>query len=429
MRTLYNIRRTYVCFEGMNLLAKRVILLADMESFYASVETANNPALRGKPVAVCGDPALRHGIILAASREAKAYGIQTGQPAWEARRMCPWVTFVHPRMQAYIDCSLQITQILEQFTDRVLPYSIDEQFIDLTGAVNTACSPYQTAMLMIQKIWENTGVRCRIGMGENPLQAKMACDRFAKKNPAAFFELNSSNYAALVWPLPIRDLFGVGHRMERNFFRIGVRTIGHLAGLPRNMLHRRWGVNGELLWLNAHGHDHSTIEPDMAEEQKGIGHMATLPRDYSNPNEIELVLLEMTEEVCFRTRRQQKIATTVHLYCKSADFEYPTGFSRQKKLPAPTAITMSIYPTVIQLFRKNWDRKPLRAVGLSLTGLTGHRQLQLQLSDLALRQEALTITMDRLRERFGKTIIFRASSLAPGAQLFQRAGMIGGHDA
>jgi DNA polymerase IV len=96
------------------LMAEKIIFLADMESFYASVETAQNPSLRGKPVAVCGDPALRHGIILAASREAKAYGVKTGQPAWEARRMCPWVVFVHPHMQSYIDYSIRITAIFER---------------------------------------------------------------------------------------------------------------------------------------------------------------------------------------------------------------------------------------------------------------------------------------------------------------------------
>lgn len=410
-------------------MGEKIIFLADMESFYASVEKADNPALRGKAVAVCGDPALRHGIILAASPEAKAFGVKTGQPAWEARRMCPWITFIHPRMQKYIDCSLRLTAIFERFSNRVLPYSIDEQFLDLTGSEKIFGNPRKTAQAIIETIRSETGIACRIGMGQNMLQAKMACDCFAKKTPSAFFELNMENYAFHVWPLPIGSLFGVGHRMVRNLQRIGVRTIGHLAGLPREALRRRWGINGEVLWLNARGIDYSSIESNTVPEQKGVGHTATLPRDYRRQEEIELVLLEMTEEVCFRTRRQRKIASTVHLYCKGSDFDYPTGFSRQKKLPWHTATAMEVYPTVLQLFRKNWDRKPLRAVGISLTGLTVYRQLQLYRSDHTLRQERLTLTADLLRERFGKTAIFRASSLTPGAQLLQRAGKIGGHDA
>ncbi len=409
-------------------MSKKVIFLADMESFYASVETARNPSLRGKPVVVCGDPALRHGIILAASREAKTYGIKTGQPAWEAKRLCPWVIFITPRMQTYIDYSMRITRIFEQFSDRVLPYSIDEQFIDLTGLEKIFGPPREAAADLIGTVLEETGIRCRIGMGENLLQAKMACDCFAKKTSAAFFELNSGNYAACTWPLPIKSLFGVGHRMERNFHRMGVRTIGHLANLPRQMLQRRWGINGEVLWLNAHGIDYSTVDPDAARGQKGVGHTATLPRDYRRQQEIELVLLEMTEEVCARTRRQGKIGATVHLYCKGADFERPTGFSRQKKLPEPTATAAEVYPTVRALFQKHWNRMPVRAVGISLTGLTAYRQLKLSFESCCEQEESLTKTVDLVRERFGKTSLFRASSLKPGAQFLQRAAKIGGHD-
>ncbi len=406
-----------------------IIFLADMESFYAGVEAARNPSLRGKPVAVCGDPALRHGIILAASPQAKAFGVKTGQPAWEARRMCPDVIFVHPHMQAYIDCSLRITRIFERFTDRVFPYSIDEQFLDMGGTQKIFGSPREAAALIMRQIQEETNIRCRIGMGENLLQAKMACDCFAKKSPDAFFALNSENYVACTHLLPVGSLFGVGRRMERNLARIGVRTIGHLAGLPREMLLRRWGINGEILWLNAHGIDYSTIDSNAVSEQKGVGHTATLPRDYYRREEIELVLLEMTEEVCIRTRRRGKVGSTVHLYCRGADFDNPTGFSRQKKLPDATAAALEVYPTVRELFRRHWDGKPLRAVGVSLTGLSGYRQLRFTTYERDAREEALTAATDRVRERFGKTSLFRASSLQPGAQLFQRAGKIGGHEA
>jgi DNA polymerase IV len=260
------------------LSGQKIIFLADMESFYASVETACNPHLRGKPVAVCGDPALRHGIVLAASKEAKAWGVKTGQPAWECKRLCPAVVFVRPHMNRYIEYSLKISHIFEQFTDRVVPYSIDEQFMELTGCEKLWGGPRETAAAMIKRVWDETAIRCRIGLGENPLQAKMACDRFAKGSPAAFFELNHANYAEHTWPLPIENLFGVGHRMKRNFHRMGVRTIGHLAGLPREALALRWGINGELLWLNSHGIDYSALEPDSAAAQKGVGHTATLPR-------------------------------------------------------------------------------------------------------------------------------------------------------
>jgi len=141
-------------------------------------------------------------------------------------------------------------------------------------------------------VWQEIGIRCRIGIGENPLQAKMACDRFAKKNTEGIFRLTHENYAEFTWPLPVRDLFGVGSRMERNFLNIGIRTIGHLAALPRGDLKRRWGVNGEILWLNAHGIDYSRIEPRCGKEtRKGVGSSMTLPRDYRSSKEIEVVFL------------------------------------------------------------------------------------------------------------------------------------------
>lgn len=410
-------------------MEKKVIFLADMESFYASVETACQPALRGKPVAVCGDPALRHGIILAASPEAKSYGIKTGQPAWEARRLCPWLVFVRPHMQTYLDYSLRITTIFERFSDRVLPYSIDEQFIDLTGSQKIFGPPQEMAALAMAQIWQETKIRCRIGMGENMLQAKMACDSFAKKAPDRFFALNSENYSALTRDLPVGSLFGVGQRMARNLQRLGVRTIGHLAALPREMLRRRFGLNGVLLWMNAQGLDYSTVEPASFEEQKGVGHMATLPRNYRRSSEIETVLLEMLEEVCFRVRSQGKVGATVHLYCRSADFDFPASFSRQKKLPTATAETLEIYPTVLELFQKHWDHRPLRAVGISLSGLTSYRQLQLSFAGRFAKEGELTKAMDVVRKRFGKTSLFRGSSLNPGAQLFARAEKIGGHEA
>lgn len=405
----------------------KIIFLADMESFYASVETTLNPSLRGKPVVVCGDPKLRHGIVLAASREAKAYGVKTGQPAWECRRLCPGAVFVRPHMGRYLEYSLRITRIFERFTDRVVPYSIDEQFLDLSGCESLFGSPAGMARLMIEQVRGETGIRCRIGLGENPLQAKMACDNFAKKNTSAFFELNPANYAGHVWPLPVGALFGVGHRMERNLNRMGVRTIGHLAGLPRESLARRWGVNGEILWLNAHGIDYSIVRPGPP--PKGVGHCMTLPRDYACSEEIAVVLLELAEEVCFRARSTGRMGRVVHVYCRGADFDRPSGFSRQKKLPEPTAVTMEAYPHILRLFHAHWDGRPVRALGVSLGGLTDRRSYQLSMVNRRETRDALDDAADDIRRRFGPTGLFRAASLSPGAQLFRRAGLIGGHEA
>ena len=406
-------------------------MLADMESFFASVEVVKDPSLRGKPVAVCGDPERRHGVVLAATKEAKAYGIKTGMVAGECARLCPGIVFVRPHMQDYINVSLKITEILGTFTDRIAPYSIDEQFLDMTGCQKLFGPPEKMAGLIIKKVKEETGINCRVGIGENPLQAKMACDRFAKKNKDGFFRLSHENYAYYTWPLPIRDLFGVGFRMERNFFNIGIRTIGHLAALPREDLKRRWGINGEVLWLNAHGIDYSMIEPwgDAKDSRKSVGHSVTLPRDYRSREEIQIALLEITEEVCRRARKLGKVGCVVNVYCRGADFELTTGFSKQIRMSEPTAITMDVYANVLKIFNAYWDCRPVRALGVALSGLMDFREIQLSLVDQKEKKIALSKAMDYIRSRHGLTSLFRLSSLAPGGLLFDRANKIGGHEA
>ena len=409
----------------------KIIMLVDMESFYASVEVAKNPSLRGKPVVVCGNPERRHGIALAATKEAKAMGIKTGMLAGECARLYPHLVFVRPHMQDYINASMEVTKILERFTDRILPYSIDEQFLDMTGCKKLLGTAEKMAALIIKKIWDKLGIRCRVGIGENPLQAKMACDRFAKKNKDGFFRLNHENYPYYTWPLSIRDLFGVGHRMENNFFNIGVRTIGHLAVLPREDLKYRWGINGEILWLNAHGIDYSVIKPadSTKNSRKSVGHSITLPRDYRSRKEIEAVLLEITEEVCRRARSLGKAGRVVHLYCRGADFELTTGFSKQMRMFEPAAITIDVYSYVLKLFYFYWNRRPVRLLGIGLSDLADSKKVQLSLTGEKEKKIALGKAMDFVRNSYGITSLFWSSSLVPGGTLFDRSTKIGGHEA
>ncbi|MFY9113639.1 MAG: DNA polymerase IV [Dethiobacteria bacterium] len=409
-------------------MKNRKILLVDMESFYASVEIVSNPSLQGRPVAVCGDPERRRGIILAANKEAKTWGVKTGMWPGEARRRCPSIVFVKPHMKLYIDVSLAITDILSQFTDRLFPYSIDEQFLDITGCEKLFGDPYTTALSIIDAIRRGTGINSRVGIGGNLLQAKMACDQFAKRKEEGVFELSAQNYAGFVWPLPIGDLFGVGRRMEYNLQRMGVRNIGHLAVLPRETLKRRWGINGEVLWLNAHGIDYSRIQTSPAEEQKGVGHSMTLPRDYRKIEEIETVLLELAEETCYRARSIRKVGRVVHLYCQGADFNSPTSFSRQKTLFEPSAQAMDIYPSLRELFKTHWDGRAIRRLGVTLSQLVDADRIQLSFFKNKEREMKLGRVMDDIRQRYGPTGIFRLSSLTSGGQFLECSTRIGGHE-
>lgn len=410
-------------------MIQNVIFLVDMQSFYASVETALNPDLKGKPVVVCGDPEKRHGITLAASPEAKSAGVKTGMPAWQVRNVCPDANFVRPKMRRYVEASVQITEILYQFTDQVEVFSIDEQFLNVTMSQSLFGSPLQIAKMIQKRILDEVGVWARVGIGENKIQAKMACDNFAKKNKEGIYFLTNENYRTETAKLPINQLFGVGSRMKRNLEQIGIYTIGDLAGRSLEELKKRWGVMGHVLWLSAQGIDHSPVESDSTVLQKGVGNSITLPRDYYTREDIELVLLELTEEVCRRARYINKRGKTVNLAIRGANFDFPTGFNRQTTLPFASNNTMEIYQKVQELFLKFWDGKAVRSVGIGLSQLEDDNEVQLDLFSNPLKEKEVGNVMDNIRARYGKTAIFRASSLLPAGLLFERATKIGGHEA
>lgn len=288
--------------------SKRVIFLADMQSFYASVEKAANPQLRDKPVVVAGDPQRRSGIVLAACPLAKAYGVTTAEALWQAQQKCRHLVVVKPRMEQYIRVSLQITQIFESFTDLVEPYSIDEQFLDVTGSMSLFGDAWEMARAIRQRIWLETGVTCRIGIGENKVLAKMACDNFAKKRQDGIFWLKKEELPATLWPLPVEKLIGVGSRMKRHLHRIGIYQIGQLATLSPAVLSRRWGVNGEVLWRTANGIDPSLVSVKTHEVQKGIGHHMTLPRDYHTAADLKVILLGINIKICVHKTQKPLIA-------------------------------------------------------------------------------------------------------------------------
>ncbi|GAF07208.1 DNA polymerase IV [Paenibacillus pini JCM 16418] len=276
----------------------RVIMLADCQSFYASVEKSTHPEYIGKPLVVSGDPARRSGIILAACPLAKQYGIKTAERLGEALNKCPDLIVVRPHMEEYIRVSLHITEILQSFTDLVEPYSIDEQHLDVTGSLALFGSPEEIARQIQHQVRSETGIYVRVGISYCKIVSKMACDIFAKKNKEGIYVLPAENIARDLWPTPIREMFMVGSRMSRHLYNMGIHTIGDLAQTPLHKLKSRWGVNGEVLWRIARGMDTSPVTPgSFHQQQKGVGHQMTLPRDYASWDEIKVVMLELCEQV------------------------------------------------------------------------------------------------------------------------------------
>ncbi|MBO8162346.1 MAG: DNA polymerase IV [Brevibacillus sp.] len=398
-----------------------------MQSFFASVEKAADPSLRDKPIVVAGDPERRSGVVLAACPLAKAYGVTTAEALWQAQQKCRHLVVVKPRMEMYVRMSLQITRIFESFTDLVEPYSIDEQFLDVTGSLALFGDPLSIARQIRERVWLETGIVCRIGISENKVLAKMACDNFAKKQPQGVFWLKRNELAETLWPLPVEKLFGVGSRMKRHFHRIGVYTIGQLARLSPEVLIRRWGANGEVLWRTANGLDDSPVSPRTHATQKGIGHHMTLPRDYYTAAEIKVVLLELCEEVCRRARSKRLMGSVLSVGCRGADFEAATGFWRQMKLFEPTHDAMTLFAAACRLFEQHWQHTPVRSIGVSLSQLVADDTYQLSLFEDKPRQRALAAAIDGIRARYGNAAVLRAVSLLDAGQARERARKIGGH--
>ncbi|WP_379134892.1 DNA polymerase IV [Paenibacillus sp. sgz500958] len=415
---------------------ERIIMLSDCQSFYASVEKASNPEYGNRPLVVAGDPARRSGIVLAACPEAKKFGITTAETLKEALAKCPDLIVARPRMQHYIDVSAQITNILRSYSDLVEPYSIDEQFIDVTGSLSLFGSPTQIAADLQDRIRRATGVYTRVGISYSKVTAKMACDLWAKKNQNGLFTLSREQLPSLLWPLPIGELFMVGRRMSAHFHHMGLTTIGHLARLPlaelkwrmREKFRKNCDIDAEFYWRIANGMDNSPVNPATYEAApKSVGHQMTLPRDYRTLAEIKTILLELSELVCRRCRRLKVQGAVVSVGCQGASFETPTGFSRQTTMGDPANATNLIYEAAVALFKQHWDGQPVRRVHLSLSSLSDENQYQLTLFESRPRYRELERATDVLKDKYGDTIIGRAASFTDSGQLKDRSGKIGGH--
>ncbi|MDD9270198.1 DNA polymerase IV [Paenibacillus sp. GCM10023248] len=415
---------------------ERTILLADCQSFYASVEKADHPGCRDKPVAVAGDPAMRSGIILAACPIAKSYGVSTAERLGEALKKCPDLVVMRPRMQHYIDVSLMITKIYEEFTDLVEVFSIDEQFLDVTASLPIFGDPDTIAQTIQRKVLQQTGVKVRIGISSNKILAKIATDIWAKKNATGIYTLRPPAVEANLWEQPVSKMFGVGSRMTAHFARLGMYTIGDVARTPlpvlKDKFRARFGkqsdIHAEVMWRTANGLDDSPVTPGTFDTPpKSIGHMMTLPRDYAESSEVDTILLELTEEVCRDCRRKGYMASIVTVSCMCSPFDAPTGFSRQMKMPDPTNHTGTVFQAVKKLFYKFWDTMPVRRAGVMLSQFVNDDTYQLTLFEDQIKARALEKVTDSIKDRFGNSAIVRASSLTAAGQAQNRALKIGGH--
>jgi DNA polymerase IV len=385
----------------------RVILHVDMNSFYASVEMAYDSDLKGKPLAIAGNPEERRGIIVTCSYEARKFGVKTTMPLWEAKKLCPDLIIKKPNFDRYRTASAAMFDLLRQYTDVVEPVSIDEGYMDITECSDLG-APLEIAESIQKRILEQLDLPCSIGVAPNKFLAKTASDM---KKPMGITVLRKRDIPKILWPLEVGEMHGVGTKTADKLKSIGIDTIGGLAAANEIQLKGLLGINGLRLKERANGQDNRQVDPDSVYDFKSIGNSTTLPRDISNQHELLKVLDRLSEQVAARMKRKEAVATSISVMIRFKDRKTIT---RSQKLQNPVSKQDEIAAAAKTLFLKHWNGDPIRLLGITGTDLLGAdkavKQLDLFSYEQDAKKEPLINTMSQLREKYGKNIIESAGS-------------------
>lgn len=399
---------------------ERAILHCDLNAFFASVELLDYPELRQKPVAVCGDPKSRKGIILAKNDAAKAFGVKTAETLWQAQRKCPELILLPAHREKYHRYSKLVNEIYGRYTDLVEPFGIDESWLDLTGTLHLFGGDASGVADEIRGVVrQELGLTISVGVSFNKIFAKLGSDM---KKPDATTVISRDNFKELVWPLPVSDLLFVGRTTANLLKKYDILTIGQLAHMDRERLVTLLGKHGAQLHSYATGQESSPVHPvGEQEEPKSIGNGSTFRRNLQGRQEAYTGIAMLAEQVGERLRRHGLEGTVLQVTVRSPSFE---DRSRQRKLDSPTNLTRDITRIAMSLLEELWDwSKPIRALTVTASGLLlpqeGGRQLDLfhpEQEQQHKRQLQLEQTVDELRGKFGKDIIRPAMGLGKTAR-------------
>ena len=390
----------------------RTILHVDLNNFYASVECLYNPVLRNKPVAVAGDPANRHGIILAKNMLAKKLGVKTGEAIWQAKNKVPDLICVPPQYDKYLRFSRAARQIYYRFTNQVESFGIDEAWLDVSGSVNLFGTGPEIAEKIRRIMKDELGLTVSIGVSWNKIFAKFGSDY---KKPDAVTCITPKNYQAIIWKKPASELLYVGHATERKLKGIAIFTIGDLARRDPALLKLSLGKWGLILSDFARGLDSSPVRTiDERSAVKSIGNGVTTPRDITSADEAKLVYICLAESVAARLRENALKCTGVEITLRDSSLYSVT---RQMKLPYPTCYVEDILNAAMQLLNRNYDfytNKHLRSIGVrGINLVTAEKGYQLDMfaPDKTDKKDKLAKAVDQLRRRFGHDAVLRAATL------------------
>lgn len=394
----------------------RTILHSDCNCFYASVELLHHPELRGKPVAVGGNPEARHGIVLTADYTAKLYGVKTGMALWQAKQVCPDIIFLPARMDLYLRFSKMAQEIYSEYTDKIEPFGIDESWLDVSESAGIKGDGYSIAKEINERIKKELGITVSIGVSFNKIFAKLGSDY---KKPDAITTMGKDEYKTKAWPLPVANLLYVGRATSRKFENMGIKTIGDLATMDEGILIKKFGKIGSVLHAFANGYDDSPVKlENTSASVKSVGNSTTTPKDMKTDEDVKIVLYILAESVAARLRENGFRCRTVEISLRDKELFH---FSKQVKLKNASNITAEIAEAAYLLYKKNYRlpadevelknsgpefyMKPLRSIGICGADLvTDYYWEQMDIfmnPKLREKQMKMDITVDTIRKRFG----------------------------
>jgi len=377
-------------------MARRIMHI-DLDAFFASVEQALNPELKGKPVVVGGRPDKR-GVVAAASYEARRFGLYAGMPLTTASRLCPQAIFIEGNFHKYRDASQRFMAILADFSPFLEPVSLDEAYLDATGFESIYGSSHQMATRIKQRIRDELGLCASVGIASSKVVAKIACEL---SKPDGLLEVAAGDERSFLAPLPVAKLPGVGKKTERILRGLGINTIGELSSMPLNALKSHLGASGGPLHRYAGGIDDRKVEPPGT--AKSISRESTFGKDTRDPSLLKATLRYLGERVGAELRQRGEQARCITLKLRYADF---TTVTRRHTLSRTTDSDRTIFDTGLMLLQKELSREkqPVRLIGIGVANLVAGRQLDM-FDWSARRQEQLDRAIDRIRKKYGFTAI------------------------
>jgi DNA polymerase-4 len=383
------------------------ILHVDMDAFYASVELRDRPDLAGLPAVVGGLSA--RSVVLSATYEARAFGVRSAMPVSRARRLCPQALFIPPRHRLYAEVSKEIMAIFRAVTPEVEPLSLDEAFLDVSGALRRLGAPVRIAELIRAQVREQQGITCSVGVAPCKFAAKIAS---AHCKPDGLLIVPADGLLEFLHPLPASVLWGVGERAGEVLTRLGLRTVGDIAHVPLATLQRELGAAaGEHLWSLAWGRDERRVSPRR--EEKSVGAEETFAADVDDPEVIRRELLRLSGRTARALRAAGCVARTVTVKLRLASFKTIT---RSRTLAEPTDVAREIYATAVTLYEGSGldPRARLRLVGVRAAGLrpAAAAARQLAFDDRPVGWREAERAVDRIASRFGSDAV-RPASLVP----------------